>query len=343
MTKHILLALAAMASLTASAQQQFTIKGKLTGNVEGKTVIISRGNDVFGQVPVDSAVIKNGEFTLRGQVAEPSRHTIRFYKDDNRADMGSHGVVMHPAIDLLIDGGTIEVEAPVDSLPNDFNSYYKTYDYTKLTRLKGSPLLTKYVIYKQQFTDLYEQYQKVSGAFYANVSKNNGATVDESIAFVNATEKRQAKIAKAMVQQIRANADNPVGAIILNEQMGRFNAQQLDEVLALFPASVKQSSLGAPIFATADTVRGCAIGANYIDVPLQTTKGKAVKLSDYVKPGRWTLVEFWASWCGPCRGEIPHLKQVYDLYHDDGFDIVSISMDDKKDAWLKAVKEEAMA
>ena len=74
-----------------------------------------------------------------------------------------------------------------------------------------------------------------------------------------------------------------------------------------------------------------------------TTGLKKVKLSGILRKGHYTLVELWASWCGPCRADIPHLKETYERYHGKGFDMVSISIDDDTDAWLKAVKEEGMA
>lgn len=67
-----------------------------------------------------------------------------------------------------------------------------------------------------------------------------------------------------------------------------------------------------------------------------------VKLSELLKKGHYTLVEFWASWCSPCRGDIPHLKKTYERYHGDGFGMISVSIDDDTDAWKNAVKDEKM-
>ena len=84
------------------------------------------------------------------------------------------------------------------------------------------------------------------------------------------------------------------------------------------------------------------IGHRYREISAQQPDGTPVKLTAIVKPGHVTLLDFWASWCVPCRQEIPFLKELYAKYHDQGFDIISISLDKSKDAWLKAVDKEAM-
>ena len=81
------------------------------------------------------------------------------------------------------------------------------------------------------------------------------------------------------------------------------------------------------------------VGKHFIDIQLKDTKGTPRKLSEYVGHGKWVLVDFWASWCGPCRGEMPNVVAAYNQYHDKGFEIVGLSFDKDKDAWVKAIKD----
>lgn len=82
-----------------------------------------------------------------------------------------------------------------------------------------------------------------------------------------------------------------------------------------------------------------SIGKPFIDLTMNDTEGKAHKLSEYVGHGKYVLVDFWASWCGPCRAEMPNVLEAYNKYHDKGFEVIGISFDEKKDAWVKAVAQ----
>lgn len=81
-------------------------------------------------------------------------------------------------------------------------------------------------------------------------------------------------------------------------------------------------------------------GAKAIDFTLNDTNGESVSLSDY--KGKYVLVDFWASWCGPCRAENPHVLKMYKMFSPKGFDVLSVSLDTNKKAWMKAIEKDAL-
>ena len=81
------------------------------------------------------------------------------------------------------------------------------------------------------------------------------------------------------------------------------------------------------------------VGRQYTDLQLKDFNGQTHRLSEYVGKGKWVLIDFWASWCGPCREELPDLVKIYEAFHNNGFDVVGISLDDEVEAWQKAAKK----
>ena len=78
----------------------------------------------------------------------------------------------------------------------------------------------------------------------------------------------------------------------------------------------------------------------YREIVARTIDGKEIRLSDYVGKKQLILLDFWASWCGACRATMPSIKKMYEVYHEKGVEVVSVSLDDNKEAWEKAYKEE---
>ncbi|MBO4642000.1 MAG: TlpA family protein disulfide reductase [Bacteroidaceae bacterium] len=80
-------------------------------------------------------------------------------------------------------------------------------------------------------------------------------------------------------------------------------------------------------------------GAQVTELVMQDPEGKEVHLTDWVGKGKYVLVDFWASWCGPCRAEMPNVKALYEKYKDKGFEIVGVSFDQTKAAWMKGITD----
>ena len=83
-------------------------------------------------------------------------------------------------------------------------------------------------------------------------------------------------------------------------------------------------------------------GLMYTDLVMKDMNDTEVKLSQYAGKGNYVFVDFWASWCGPCRAEMPNVVEAYKKYHSKGLEIVGVSFDQKKDAWTAAVKNLGM-
>ena len=105
-----------------------------------------------------------------------------------------------------------------------------------------------------------------------------------------------------------------------------------DQVSRLFLAP------GAPQYLRTD------VGQPYRDIAVPTPAGDTLSLRQAVEDpaNKCVLVDFWASWCGPCMGEVPHLKKTYDEFHKKGFEIYGVSFDNNRDKWLAAVKDNGM-
>lgn len=146
----------------------------------------------------------------------------------------------------------------------------------------------------------------------------------------------KAKTAHTIDSLVGNYPDSYAVALIINN----FVAKQRDlaEVEKMYEGltpRIKNAYPGQKLKTTIDNMKKTAVGSVAPDFTLQTPDGKNVSLSDY--RGKYVLLDFWASWCGPCLREVPNVKKVYDRYHPQGFEILSVSLDDKKDNWLNAV------
>jgi peroxiredoxin len=140
---------------------------------------------------------------------------------------------------------------------------------------------------------------------------------------------------------IIANSSSIVPAYILyREYAYKLTADQLEAKIALFSTSLNDLSYIKDLREIVKKKRKVEIGAQAIDFSGVTPQGDTIKLSDY--KGKYVLVDFWASWCGPCRKENPNFVNVYNKFKDKGFNILGVSLDKSKDSWIKAIEKDQL-
>lgn len=132
------------------------------------------------------------------------------------------------------------------------------------------------------------------------------------------------------------NANNPLGLYLFLQQMYEMNLTQLNAALEQYP-QFKSSARVNNYIAAMQKKEQTSPGHKYADFEI-TYEGKKSKLSDYVKPGKYTIVDFWASWCGPCMRQAAVLKEIYAEYHDKGLEIVGVAVWDEPQNTLEAIK-----
>ena len=141
---------------------------------------------------------------------------------------------------------------------------------------------------------------------------------------------------------MEANSDNPLGFyIFLNTDASQGSVADLRSTFAKYPdfSTYKRAKT---MLDAAEKREATQPGNKYVDFSV-SYGGNTTKLSDYVEKGKYTLVDFWASWCGPCMRQVPVLKKLYSQYHDKGLDIVGVAVWDKPDDTLAAIKSHGLS
>ena len=304
--KKSLLTLSLMLLTAASGFAQSTCKvlGTTPDIADGETIYLEKLEK--GLSRIDSTVVENGQFAFSiPATKEFMESTILVSHRRSLREGASTRVIIEPDATLK---ATL------------------TYDYKKC-RVYGSPLNYINNVYSDKIIEYSERIKQLQET--SDDSKEKEQQVED---IYNGMVKYQQEFAYQ-------NLDNILGAYLVSSYSMVFDKDFTAKCLAELPEKWNDYEgiikLREALAVEAKTAEGQPI----TDFTMPDPKGKDVSLSQFIKKNKLTLVDFWASWCGPCRKAIPGVKALYEKYRKQGFGVVGVSFDSKKEAWVKAIKD----
>ncbi len=142
-----------------------------------------------------------------------------------------------------------------------------------------------------------------------------------------------------VVKYLKENQKNILGFDILSNNYHSLEAPVVEQYMINLPEIYRQEESYKRMAAFVENDKKCLPGYDYHDVELKTPEGETKKLSDYIKEGQFTIIDFWASWCGPCRAEMPNMVKIYKDFNNSGVEIIGVSLDKDETAWKKGIKD----
>ena len=297
-----------MSLAACSNDPAYKISGTIENVADGEYVYLSeaKGREM---VKLDSAVVTAGAFTFEGRQDEVVNRYITYTPKEGRG----------PRVDFFLENGNIAVvmgeNASVTGTPN--NDIYQAYK-------------TEAAALNKEMRALYEQ------------TKAEGVSEEQKAEIEKQYEELDAKLTDLTFQTIDANITNPVGIHLWPGNSYSMELEQLQALAAKVPAEYQSNERIAKLLSRIEVLAKTAVGQKFTDFTLPDTEGNPMTLSNIIAKNKYTLIDFWASWCGPCRREMPNVVAAYKEYNKKGFGIVGVSLDSDAEAWKKAIKDMGM-
>ena len=286
----------------------FTISGTLKNvNNNGKTYIHHKwDNKSF----TDSVKVKDGKFLYTGKSDEPNMYWITKTNSINE----------QPNLVFFIDAGKVIVTANLDSL--------------QFGKVEGGNTQKEYLEYNALMSTFGMKQQAIVNAYNEAKAKSDNMTMN-----AKETEYRTLDGERKLAMEgfITSHPKSPISAysIYFNNQNTQAPIEELERIVGLLDKSILNTKFGKLAQEKILQMRGSSIGYEATNFSQATPEGKMVNLNEL--KGKYVLVDFWASWCGPCRAENPNVVAAYNKYKDKGFTVLGVSFDDNKDKWVKSI------
>lgn len=326
----LLTASAAIISCSKVKDGEYLITGTAKGIENGKTIIL-QGQDPATRMTIalDTVKVENGKFEIKGKVKEPAFHTLIL--------QGANG-----PIPFILETGEINIEIDKDSIhKSKISGTYNNDEYVKfnddLTKTQKN-----LIDFQKKNTQKMQQAQQAQDTATINSLMKQYMEIQTEV---------QASTKKKYLAYAEGHPKSYISALII-QSMINDPSNDIKKTESLYNAldeSVKNTTPGKEIKTRLGQAKLPAVGASAppvgsakwrADFSAPNPQGKVVSLKESL--GKVTIVDFWASWCGPCRKENPNVVAIYKELHSKGLNIVGVSLDKDAEHWKEAIAADGL-
>ena len=313
--RRLIALLLTISLISCSDPNTYSLDGEAYGFEDGSKIYVHKILDNNQAEVIDTLIVANEKFS--GSFIKDSDQAVHFFKVDNKKNT------------ILFFPENTDLKAAIykDSLESSFvigsqqNDAYKAFN-DKIREFNNI---------KSKNTQIIKQARiEQDGMLVTETQKENRALVEE--------EKNYKRLF------IVNNNNSLFSVMLLTEMVSRkeINAADAESIAKNFSPKIAASSSAELLNRTINSMKKADVGVKAPDFSAPSPDGEMISLSDVL--GKYTIIDFWASWCKPCRRENPNVVNVYNKYHDQGLNIISVSLDKagQKDRWLKAISDDKL-
>ncbi|VXB04469.1 Peroxiredoxin [Flavobacterium sp. 9AF] len=322
MKKFLVLFASALAftSCNKALENQYQITGTVKGVENGKKLIIQLQDEIGQPLPKDTAVVENGKFEFKGDVKGID---IAFLKSED-------GMQVLP---FIFEEGKTEIEFNNDSIHK--SKIGGTYNNQKFQEFNDAAT---------KVGDKINQFKKNNDEKMKTAQTSNDTVVMNQIMkeYRVIQEETQKNMKDTYTNFVKSNPKAYVSALLLENMLmsNGLTTEEVKEYFEKFDKSLLDTKPGKSIKKTLDAATAITNGKAAPEFSGPSPDGKTISLKESL--GKVTIIDFWASWCKPCRAENPNVVALYNELHEKGLNIIGVSLDKDAESWKKAIADDGL-